>query len=72
MQRHRPAIPKLNGLARRFNNGVVKPETKWTDPFYLTPAYRDWANLRRHACWLTGARLSMMASAAPRHGLSIS
>lgn len=42
MQRHRPAIRKPPPLARRFANGVVKPETKWTDPFYLTGAYRAW------------------------------
>jgi hypothetical protein len=42
MSSNRPNIPKLKPLLRRFVNGAVAPETKWTDPFYLTPAYRAW------------------------------
>ena len=42
MRQHRPAIPKVNVLARMFNNHVVQREPKRADPLYLTQQYAIW------------------------------
>jgi hypothetical protein len=45
MRHYRPAIPKINPLARMFNSSVVHREAKRADPVYRTKQFKTWRKI---------------------------